>query len=466
MSTRSFIPSVLFALFTHGCRPATTDTAMGDAGGGYTPGYPFSTYDGHVVTDTPDGHADRTTHRNWDLNCQLGDPVGAMIAGVVTEAQDYVDEGYGNRVCVYSSFWDLEFCHNHFDAGSLTVSIGDEVELGDHIGACGNSGYVIAFPGGDGSHLDAYAVTGAGENYELPHPSTWAPLASLDEPGVSTLCQGSISEVTAEGAFLSVSGEVSCEAGIEKWSLVEGESNILTADYPDDASSVFFAEVVSLSEASLETSAGVYTVGLWARPIGDDEGQLLDSADFAWEAETADCDEYTITLCEDGDVYSYNDCGERGPLVDRCGDSSGCDQTSRTTAECAFEAIDHTITPTSCGSDDQDVFTALDVTLDDASSNPTLRVRWEKCDGSEVSASKDCHVRVGSYEAHGAVRDSFELDAGTRTWTTTFEAWPDASTFAEDICGTTKDLYLTCDEGDSEAHWRGETPVVVEKRCP
>lgn len=152
-----------------------------------TPTFPFADRAGHTITDTPEGHASRAypvTARNWDIDCRLEEPVGALIGGDVFKVVDGVGARdssvpYGNQVCIRDSI-GLEICHNHLHQASLTVQEGDTVLAGDWIGGCGNSGSVFSETG-DGSHLDVFARLGE-HKVELSHPDTWEATASLRDP--------------------------------------------------------------------------------------------------------------------------------------------------------------------------------------------------------------------------------------------------------------------------------------------
>jgi len=199
--------------------------------------------------------------------------------------------------------------------------------------------------------------------------------------------------------------------------------------------------------------------------LGYDGGDLGCSSSCTFD-ESSCCEDEAYTQCYGGDVYYYDSCDDRGSKKEDCGTTSGCEDTSSTSAECTYEAIDNTSTPTSCGSDAYDIFTAVDVDLDDVDTDPSLEVTWEKCDGSSFSSSKTCHVRVGSYSSSGVVRVTTTVSKGESSWTTTFDGWPSKSDFEADGCGTVKQFYFTCDDGSSTAHWVGKTPVEIEKDCP
>ena len=159
----------------------TPDTCA--AAGALEPGaymFPFAG-GAHRMMDTPDGHSRRTPHRNWDIDCAFGHAVGSLVSGEVVEAVDGFargEGGYGNRVCVRDAR-GITVCHNHLQAGTLAVDEGCFVQAGDHLGGCGNSGFVIPLGNGDGTHVDVYAVNDAEGNVELPHPDTWVRPAAI-----------------------------------------------------------------------------------------------------------------------------------------------------------------------------------------------------------------------------------------------------------------------------------------------
>ena len=136
------------------------------------------------------------------------------MSGEVVRVQDGLPNGsaygYGNYVCIEaSSAPGITFCQNHLDAYTLTVAVGDWIEQGDRIGDCGNSGNVIPLGGGDGTHIDVYAVDEENDNVDLPDPETWSPLATLNDPDGVTDPPASIEVTHPDGGEVFVLGEVS-----------------------------------------------------------------------------------------------------------------------------------------------------------------------------------------------------------------------------------------------------------------
>jgi hypothetical protein len=201
--------------------------------------------------------------------------------------------------------------------------------------------------------------------------------------------------------------------------------------------------------------------------LGYDGGEL--SCASCSHDVSACCTDESYSQCYSGDVYWYDSCGSRGSRKDNCDASTeGCQNTSKTSAECYYEAIDNTSLPTTCGTDSQDIFTATAVNIDDADTAPEITVTWEKCDGSAFSSTKTCHVRVGSHKSYGVVRETYTVSgsASKYSWETTFDAWTSSSDFDSESCDGTKEFYFTCDDGASTAHWYGKAAVEIKKDCP
>ena len=201
--------------------------------------------------------------------------------------------------------------------------------------------------------------------------------------------------------------------------------------------------------------------------LGYDGGEL--SCASCSHDVSACCTDESYSQCYSGDVYWYDSCGSRGSRKDNCDASTeGCQNTSKTSAECYYEAIDNTSLPTTCGTDAQDIFTATAINIDDADSAPEITVTWEKCDGSAFSSTKTCHVRVGSHKSYGVVRETYTVSgsASKYSWETTFDAWTSSSDFDSESCDGTKEFYFTCDDGASTAHWYGKAAVEIKKDCP
>ncbi len=92
---------------------------------------------------------ERPTHKGLDLDLAIGDPLVASWSGVVVEAKDYGNTGYGKEVLIDHGN-GVQTRYAHMD--SFAVGVGDNVRQGDVIGTGGNSGGVRSSTG-DGSHL-------------------------------------------------------------------------------------------------------------------------------------------------------------------------------------------------------------------------------------------------------------------------------------------------------------------------
>jgi hypothetical protein len=321
------------------------DGIPGDHGGAVAPVYPFARE--QVVTATPDGHRTRASHRNWDLDCAFGDAVGSLISGQVVSVRDGAPRGtrdYGNSVCVHSPSLGVRVCHNHLEAGTIPEAVlafadcSVWVEAGERIGGCGNSGYVIPLEGGDGTHLDTYALDDAGQNVELPHPDSWTRNPSLAEPDLPAACEPPC--VDACGPR----GGAECVGGTALRSC---------GDYDGDGC-VEWSAATSCGAGGCSGGACVScTPDTTRRCSGGDvyaydscgaRGSLIDACasneTCQASGSTASCvrDEPTCTpdttrRCSGGDVYAYDSCGARGSLVDACASNETC-QASGGTASC------------------------------------------------------------------------------------------------------------------------------------
>lgn len=93
-------------------------------------------------------------HDGVDLACEIGDPVVAALGGVVQNTREFVGgtpyTGYGLVVDIVG--WDGAL-YRYAHLSRVDVAIGEPVSSGEQIGLCGNTGAVVAGPGGDGSHL-------------------------------------------------------------------------------------------------------------------------------------------------------------------------------------------------------------------------------------------------------------------------------------------------------------------------
>jgi hypothetical protein len=114
---------------------------------GLDPSWIQNTGTGQVMTGSPWAYG-------LDIDGKIGDPVTSPVTGVVVRAtndQSGSQKGFGNNVVVLTS--DGKYIQfSHLD--STMVTEGQKIKQGDTLGALGNTGYVIAGKGGDGSHLD------------------------------------------------------------------------------------------------------------------------------------------------------------------------------------------------------------------------------------------------------------------------------------------------------------------------
>lgn len=140
--------------------------------------YPFLAY--HTITQNPADHT-YTPHENWDIDCVKGEVVLSPIAGKVVKVA-FSKKGYGNSVGIEAPGWGTIHL-NHLD--TIAVDEGCLVQPSDIVATCGTSGKVIPLGGGDGSHLDVYAVEPQGGNIDLPSPNTWP----LGDGSASATCQ-------------------------------------------------------------------------------------------------------------------------------------------------------------------------------------------------------------------------------------------------------------------------------------
>jgi hypothetical protein len=134
----------------------------------------------------------------------------------------------------------------------------------------------------------------------------------------------------------------------------------------------------------------------------------------------------------------------------------------------APNAVDLTDAGGWCSGAERDILRASSVTLIDPTSDPNVEVTFRKCDGTSFSSSKDCVVRVGSYlgiEDPSVVRASFTWTAGRSSMTVRWPVWLTAGDFLAAAVGDRKEFYLVCEEPTGDwNHWRGENPIVVERR--
>jgi hypothetical protein len=148
--------------------------------------HPFPEY--HVITQTPADHT-YTNHENWDIDCVQNEAVLAPIAGEVVKVK-FSDSGYGNSVGIEAPGWGTIHL-NHLN--SISVEKGCWVQPSDVVGTCGITGHVVPLGGGDGSHLDVYAVDPQGHDISLSSPSTWPLGGGASDPTCQqTACEYSV----------------------------------------------------------------------------------------------------------------------------------------------------------------------------------------------------------------------------------------------------------------------------------
>ena len=89
-------------------------------------------------------------HTGLDVDCAIGDPLYAAADGDVTYASGNSRYGYGLYVTINHGS-GIATLYGH--ASGFAVDTGDNVKKGDLVAYCGNTGFAVAFAGGDGSHL-------------------------------------------------------------------------------------------------------------------------------------------------------------------------------------------------------------------------------------------------------------------------------------------------------------------------
>lgn len=89
-------------------------------------------------------------HTGLDIDCAIGDALTAAADGKVSYAAGNSRYGYGLYVMIEHGS-GIATLYGHMSG--FAVSEDDEVKKGDLIGYCGNTGFAVAFSGGDGSHL-------------------------------------------------------------------------------------------------------------------------------------------------------------------------------------------------------------------------------------------------------------------------------------------------------------------------
>jgi hypothetical protein len=93
-------------------------------------------------------------YRWIDIDGKIWDPIPAIgwkVVKVVSWQGKSSKPSYGNYVDVQDANGNI---HRYAHLNSVNVSVWDEIPYGASVGWMGNSGYTIAWPNGDGSHLD------------------------------------------------------------------------------------------------------------------------------------------------------------------------------------------------------------------------------------------------------------------------------------------------------------------------
>jgi hypothetical protein len=314
---------------------ACTSEGTGDQGGENAPPplfYPFATT--HVITQGPKDHY-YTNEENWDVDCWDGEELRAPVSGLVVKAKQS-NTGYGNSIGIEVPGWGtMHLNHLH----SIDVAEGCWVNASEVVGKCGKTGSVTALNGGDGSHLDVYAVDLEGKNIDLPSPKYWpigpeSGSAKCGAPGGECGCEGTIDDAVVDGNTLTVAGSLHCDGGIDKWSIVVQETTV-RSDYPDSDSADFY-EVIDLGLHDF--SQGSNAVGLWARPL-DADACLLDDTTVILEGTDDGCVDTGDTICVGNDVYFKDACGEPGDLAESCTDGAVCVTVSSMSAACKTPSL-------------------------------------------------------------------------------------------------------------------------------
>lgn len=128
-----------------------------------------------------DGLGAGRDHAGLDIDCAMGDRVSAAIGGTVDAVRDDPDggrpyTGYGRVIDVIGTD-GARYRYAHLSR--IDVAAGQIVNTGDAIGACGNSGAVVAGAGG-GTHLH-FERRPSGDLYGTPDdPAAWLRANGVD----------------------------------------------------------------------------------------------------------------------------------------------------------------------------------------------------------------------------------------------------------------------------------------------
>ena len=112
-----------------------------------TYGWPFS---GAITAIFGEPTPIQSFHTGIDIDGVIGDPISAAADGTVSFVGGNSRYGYGLYVTIDHGD-GVSTLYGHLSG--FDVDSGQEVKLGQRIGFMGNTGFAIAFSGGDGSHL-------------------------------------------------------------------------------------------------------------------------------------------------------------------------------------------------------------------------------------------------------------------------------------------------------------------------
>jgi hypothetical protein len=310
-----------------------------------------------------------------------------------------------------------------------------------------------------GTYLLGYALDELGWEGPRDDPTTWIDPAPIDvdgdgdpattdcndadpsvHAGALELCGDGVDNDCADGDACCPSAYVQCVDGHPSWFDSCGAQGPV-------------AEVCAAGEVCVDVSATMAECVVPPAGCGDgtiDPGEQCDGGDLAGET-----------------------CPTLGYPFGQLGCSAACTWLASSCARVDLV----TSLPTSCTLPDgiaQDILTGDNLV---EINGQTIRIGWQKCDGSPFLYDHDCEVRVGDYSANGAIRETFPWYAGVSEQSPAFCAWPDDpaapgfcdTTGADGLdaapCGSVKDLYVTCDEQGIAAHWFSDDPVTFVKTC-
>lgn len=107
-------------------------------------------FSGAMTTNFGEPTPIQSFHTGYDIDGVIGDSVLAAADGTVSFVGGRENYGYGNYIMIDHG-QGISSLYGHLDG--FAVSNGDTVKRGQVIGYMGNTGFAIAYAGGDGSHL-------------------------------------------------------------------------------------------------------------------------------------------------------------------------------------------------------------------------------------------------------------------------------------------------------------------------